>query len=158
MVTCTTPPFRAAVRLNSGVRHLCKFQGTCCDQSGTHRTYSYVLHNAGHYAARLRFATIQHCTSSEWIRCSFGRRSLAQWKSEEWKTGQLRVRLGRLRQPDATGHSTVLSVPSCWDLSFCFGFSRTKGRCLTIRSSRDRFAARLHGDVYHSAVPRSGPA
>ena len=29
---------------------------------------------------------------------------------------------------------------------------------LTIRSSRDRFAARLHGDVYHSAVPRSGPA
>ena len=31
-------------------------------------------------------------------------------------------------------------------------------RGLTIRSSRDRFAARLHGDVYHSAVPRSGPA
>ena len=31
-------------------------------------------------------------------------------------------------------------------------------RSLTIRSSRDRFAARLHGDVYHSAVPRSGPA
>lgn len=29
---------------------------------------------------------------------------------------------------------------------------------ITIRSSRDRFAARLHGDVYHSAVPRSGPA
>jgi hypothetical protein len=29
---------------------------------------------------------------------------------------------------------------------------------LTFRSSRDRFAARLHGDVYHSAVPRSGPA
>ena len=32
------------------------------------------------------------------------------------------------------------------------------GYGLTIRSSRDRFAARLHGDVYHSAVPRSGPA
>jgi xanthine/uracil permease len=32
------------------------------------------------------------------------------------------------------------------------------GWSLTIRSSRDRFAARLHGDVYHSAVPRSGPA
>ena len=32
------------------------------------------------------------------------------------------------------------------------------GSGLTIRSSRDRFAARLHGDVYHSAVPRSGPA
>ena len=37
----------------------------------------------------------------------------------------------------------------------CFVLRAAK---LTIRSSRDRFAARLHGDMYHSAVPRSGPA
>ena len=56
-------------------------------------------------------------------------------------------------------YDLCIAVYGCGVL-FCSFLGRqvNHGSCLTIRSSRDRFAARLHGDVYHSAVPRSGPA
>ena len=57
--------------------------------------------------------------------------------------------------------STLVAAPAKNDLlsKQIIGRAGHLAGCrLTIRSSRDRFAARLHGDVYHSAVPRSGPA
>ena len=43
MVTCTTPPFRAAVRLNSGVRAHREFIGRLENRAGQLRTVLVAL-------------------------------------------------------------------------------------------------------------------
>ena len=65
MVTCTTPPFRAAVRLNSGVRCHGRFILFSIRSSSSDRELAFLSLDGDHFTVELRGSALQ-ATHAVW--------------------------------------------------------------------------------------------
>ena len=131
-MTCTTPPSRAAARLNSGVRCANRFVGEEQPQRGIAWLFASTAtafldpHSAAFHSCADKFMVNAHLPHQNCAPCALLQRITSPNERAVPRACHIRNDCGNL------GSSNRVVLPFVKD-----------GAHLTIRSSRDRFAARL---------------